>query len=385
MSEKLRIAGVVGARPNFMKIAPLRAELERWPEDFEFTLVHTGQHYDRKMNDVFFSELNIPEPDVHLGIGSGTHAEQTAGVMVAFERFLLGNPHHLVLVVGDVNSTLAASLVAAKMHVPVAHVEAGLRSGDRRMPEEINRIVTDSLSDILFTTSTLADRNLLAEGVASSRISLVGNIMIDTLIANLENARQLDTVKNLGLSPGRFGLVTLHRPALVDDREKLEEVLNALADISTKLPIMFPVHPRTEKRIEEFGLENIFAGCDGLKRTAPLGYLDFLALMSSSALVISDSGGIQEETTYLKIPCLTLRENTERPETIELGTNTLLGFDTARLRSCAAEITAGRGKKGSDLEYWDGKVSQRIAAELKKRRSWLMSSVDSRLGPGAKA
>ena len=385
MSEKLKIAGVVGARPNFMKIAPLMAELNRRSEDFEFTLVHTGQHYDRKMNDVFFSELGIPEPDFHLGIGSGTHAEQTAGVMVAFERFLTDNPHHLVLVVGDVNSTLAASLVAAKMHIPVAHVEAGLRSGDRRMPEEINRIVTDSLSDILFTTSTLADRNLLAEGVDSSRISLVGNIMIDTLIANLEKAGRLDTVADLGLSSGRFGLVTLHRPALVDDREKLEDVLRTLADISNKLPIVFPVHPRTEKKIEEFGLEKIFAGHDSFKRMAPLGYLDFLALMSSSALVISDSGGIQEETTYLKIPCLTLRENTERPETIELGTNTLLGFDTEKLHSCADELIAGRGKKGEELEYWDGKVSQRIAEELKKRKSWLMSSADIRLVQGVES
>jgi len=362
-----------------MKIAPLAEAMLSEPELFDFTLVHTGQHYDSQMNDVFFTELGIPEPDVHLGVGSGSHAEQTAKVMVAFEKLLLEHRPHLVIVVGDVNSTLAASLVASKLGVSLAHVEAGLRSFDRRMPEEINRLVTDAVSDLLFTTSRQADRNLLDEGIPPQKICLVGNIMIDTLIRYLEAAAGRDTLTGLGLEPGGYALVTLHRPSNVDLQPVLAGIAGSLVRIGRRLPLVFPVHPRTRKQLEAFGLLEELEAEPGVRLIDPLGYLDFLCLMRSAKLVFSDSGGIQEETTYLRVPCLTLRENTERPETIEQGTNILVGSDPELIYREAAEILKGRGKQGGELELWDGKVARRIVDEIKKRRKWLTAPADQRM------
>lgn len=362
-----------------MKIAPLMNALRQEPEVFDFTLVHTGQHYDRQMNDVFFSELGIPPPDVHLGVGSGSHAEQTAKVMIAFEKLLLEDRPHLVIVVGDVNSTLAAAVVASKLNICLAHVEAGLRSFDRRMPEEINRVLTDALSDLLFTTSRFADENLLAEGIAPGKICLVGNIMIDTLIRYLEHAAGQDSLTGLGLEPGGYGLVTLHRPSNVDDHQVLAGIVDSLVRVSRQLPLIFPVHPRTRKQLKAFDLMGVLEAEKGLHLIEPLGYLDFLCLMRSAKLVFSDSGGIQEETTFLRVPCLTLRENTERPETIEQGTNLLVGSDPELIYREAIEIIEGGGKRGGELEFWDGKVARRIVDEIKNRRRWLMATIEERM------
>jgi UDP-N-acetylglucosamine 2-epimerase (non-hydrolysing) len=383
LKSKLKIAAVVGARPNFMKIAPLAAELRKYPERFEFVLVHTGQHYDKVMNDVFFSELGIPAPDIHLGVGSGSQAGQTARIMLEFEKAVLEIAPHLVVVVGDVNTTLAAALVAAKLGIAVAHVESGLRSRDRRMPEEINRVLTDALADILYTPSRLADRNLLDEGVPKEKICLVGNIMIDSLIEFLKLAEQRDLPGKLGLKPGGYGLVTLHRPANVDNEKILGDLVDALVEISGRIPLVFPVHPRTVKMLGQFGLESRLEMAPGMKTIKPLGYLDFLSLMRSSRLAISDSGGIQEETTYLGIPCITLRENTERPETISGGTNTLAGHDRGLIISLAEQALAGEIKTGSGLEFWDGKVAARIVEDLEHRREWLMRTPDERVDPAA--
>lgn len=377
--QRLKIMAVVGARPNFMKIAPLLWAAGCRPGQFEFRLVHTGQHYDHNMNEVFFQELQIREPDLHLGVGSGSHAEQTARIMVGLEKALIEDPVDLVLVVGDVNSTLAASLAAAKLHIPSAHVEAGLRSRDRRMPEEINRMVTDCLSDILFTTSRLADRNLLAEGVRPERICLVGNIMIDTLIHFLELSAGRDTPGRLGLDGGQYVLVTLHRPGNVDDAAKLAGIIDALCHLSREMRVVFPVHPRTRGTLERFGLFRRLESEPGVLLIEPQGYLDFLSLMHSARLVISDSGGIQEETTYLKIPCLTLRENTERPETVEYGTNLLIGHDGEKLYSQARMILDGRWKAGGELEFWDGRVAERILDELERRSGWITAPPEKRL------
>lgn len=383
MSDKLKIVAVVGARPNFMKIAPLARELAKHTERFEFVLVHTGQHYDSLMNNVFFSELGIPAPDIHLGIGSGSQAQQTARIMLKFEKALAKIAPHVVVVLGDVNSTIAAALVAAKLGIAVAHVEAGLRSRDRRMPEEINRVVTDTLSDILYTPSRLAGRNLLSEGVAEEKISLVGNIMIDSLIGFLDQAEERRIVRELGLTPHGYGLVTLHRPSNVDNREVLAEIVGALVEISRELPLVFPVHPRTVKMLAEFGLEAQLEQAGSIRMIEPVGYLDILCLMKSARLAISDSGGIQEETTYLGIPCITIRENTERPETILEGTNTLAGHDRGLIVGLARDALAGRGKSRGRLEFWDGKVAARIVEDLQKRRDWLMSSPDERVDRAA--
>ena len=381
MSGKLKVVGVVGARPNFMKIAPLASELEKHPGDFEFVLVHTGQHYDPLMNDIFFSQLGIRKPDIHLGVGSASHAEQTAKIMLGFEKVALELAPHLVVVVGDVNSTVASALVAAKLGITLAHVEAGLRSRDRRMPEEINRIVTDALSDILFTPTPLADENLLAEGIERSKISLAGNIMIDTLIRFLELARKRPVVSSLGLEPAGYGLITLHRPANVDEPEVLSGIIEAFLRIAAELPLVFPIHPRTVKTLKASGLYTPLASAPGMRLIEPLGYLDFLALMKSARMIITDSGGIQEETTYLRIPCLTLRENTERPETISQGTNLLVGRDRDKIVAEALRIIAGEVKKGSELKFWDGKVASRIVAELKKRKDMIMTPAEQRLAP----
>ena len=344
------ILHVVGARPNFVKAAPvLRAIRERGMRQ---TLVHTGQHYDGNMSDVFFTQLDIPEPDFNLEVGSGSHASQTAEIMRRFEPVVLERKPDLTLVYGDVNSTVAAALVCSKLLIPVGHVEAGLRSFDRTMPEEINRIVTDRLSDVLFTPSEDGDANLLREGVPKERIHFVGNVMIDSLIRLLPAARNCP--KN-GF-PERFALVTLHRPSNVDDFETLRELLNSLAKVSKDLNIVFPVHPRTRQRITEFGIDS-----QNLRLLDPLPYIEFLSLQTRAAVVITDSGGIQEETTYLGVPCLTLRPNTERPITVTSGTNILVGDDRGRLIAELGKIMEGKQKKGVTPPLWDGRTGDRIA------------------------
>jgi UDP-N-acetylglucosamine 2-epimerase (non-hydrolysing) len=359
----IKILNVVGARPNFMKVAPIVAEIARRPEALAHLLVHTGQHYDEAMSDAFFADLGIPRPDLNLEVGSGSHAEQTARVMMAFEPVVLEHRPDWVVVVGDVNSTLAATLVAAKLGVRVAHVEAGLRSRDRRMPEEINRVATDALADLLLTPSRDADANLLAEGVPPERIVFVGNVMIDTLLAHREKARASEVLERLGLESGGYAALTLHRPSNVDDRATLAGIVGALARIGERLPIVFPVHPRTRARIAEFGLELPSA----IRLVDPLGYLDFLKLYSESRLVLTDSGGIQEETTALGIPCLTLRENTERPVTITEGTNRIVGSDPERIVAAAEDVLDGRiSLEGRIPELWDGRAAGRIVDALAK-------------------
>lgn len=349
----MHILHVVGARPNFMKAAPVLRAIQNTGQ--KQTLVHTGQHYDVNMSDVFFQELKIPAPDVNLAVGSGSHAQQTAEIMARFETVVLERKPDVVLVYGDVNSTIAAALVCAKLSVPVGHVEAGLRSFDRTMPEEINRIVTDELSEILFTPSADGDTNLLREGIAREKIHLVGNVMIDTLVRLLPLATQ---AKKTGL-PRQYALVTLHRPANVDDPQMLRKILISMLALNKDLPVIFPVHPRTRQAIRQFGLET-----DGIRITDPVSYLEFLALQCRATVVITDSGGIQEETTYLGIPCLTARANTERPVTVEIGTNILIGDDMEKLRTETLNVLSGRGKKGSVPPLWDGHASERIASIL---------------------
>ncbi len=348
-SMKLRIVNIVGARPNFMKMAPLMAEYRKHPRQFDPVLVHTGQHYDANMSKLFFEQLHLPEPDVYLGIGSGTHAEQTAKVMIEMEKLLATTPCDLVVVVGDVNSTMAAAIVAAKLCIPVAHVEAGLRSGDRTMPEEINRLITDALSDYCFTTSADANENLRREGVSRKKIFFVGNVMIDTLLRLKDEA-----MKSPIRPPGQYGFVTLHRPSNVDTKETLREILAALEVVNKDLPLVFPVHPRTAARIKGFGLRS------SLKPIEPVGYLDALCLLAGATMVLTDSGGVQEETTALGVPCLTIRKNTERPVTVTEGTNTLVGTSRARIVSEAKNILAGRGKRGRVPKFWDGRAAERI-------------------------
>ena len=353
----MHILHVVGARPNFMKAAPVLRAIQNTGQ--KQTLVHTGQHYDVNMSDVFFQELKIPAPDVNLAVGSGSHAQQTAEIMARFEAVVQQRKPDVVLVYGDVNSTVAAALVCAKLSVPVGHVEAGLRSFDRTMPEEINRIVTDQLSEILFTPSADGDTNLLREGIAREKIHLVGNVMIDTLVRLLPLATQ---AKKNGL-PRQYALVTLHRPANVDDPQMLRKILISMLALNKDLPVIFPVHPRTRQAIRQFGLET-----DGIRMTDPISYLEFLALQCRATVVITDSGGIQEETTYLGIPCLTARANTERPVTVEIGTNILIGDDMEKLRTETLNVLNGRGKKGSVPPLWDGHASERIASIL---TNWL--------------
>ena len=363
---------VVGARPNFMKMAPLLRALEKY-DDVRTVLIHTGQHYDSQLSDVFFEDLEMRRPDIHLGVGSGTHGRQTALVLEAVEKVLLdanaaGSPFHRLIVVGDVNSTMAAALAAAKLQVPVAHVEAGLRSFDRTMPEEINRIVTDVLADMLFVSEPSGVENLRREGRPPEQIHLVGNVMIDTLRSLLPKIRPRETLQRLGVDFDDFGVVTLHRPSNVDQPDTLTPLLEVLADVGDTLPILFPVHPRTQSRIREFGLERLLRwegdGKSGLIPLPPLGYRDFLALTSSARVVITDSGGLQEESTALGIPCLTLRPNTERPVTVEEGTSTLVGNDAAALRRLLGDVLSGRYKRGRCPKLWDGRAAERIAAIL---------------------
>ena len=347
----MHILHVVGARPNFMKAAPVLAALRRRPNVVQ-TLVHTGQHYDRNMSDVFFEQLEIPEPDVNLEVGSGSHAQQTAEVMSRFEPVVLEKKPDLVLVYGDVNSTMATAVVCSKLLIPVGHVEAGLRSFDRTMPEEINRLITDQISDLLFTPSEDGDRHLLHEGVAAEKIHCVGNVMIDSLVKLLPMAKKCER----NGFPERYALVTLHRPSNVDDSEVLKRFLESLVSVSSELGVVFPVHPRTRQRIHEFGIDTA-----NLHLLEPMPYVEFLALQSRATVVITDSGGIQEETTYLGVPCLTMRRNTERPITAEVGTNILVGDDTKKLRIELSNILAGKAKRGTIPLLWDGRASERIA------------------------
>lgn len=370
MNNRKTLVCVVGARPNFMKMAPIiKAIQEQLPEVKPY-LIHTGQHYDQAMKSAFFQQLSIPEPDRDLGVGSGSHSTQTANIMLRFEPVLDETNPCAILVVGDVNSTIACSLVAVKKHIPIIHVEAGLRSGDMSMPEEINRILTDQISDILFTTEKKAQDNLLREGVARERIHFVGNVMIDTLLHNLEKAVAVtetlaDYQSTKTVTEGNYALLTMHRPSNVDNAQTLKELLRVLVTVSNKIPVVFPVHPRTRKQIEQFSLQ------DQLQQGVficlpPVGYLQMLGLMKSAKLVLTDSGGLQEETTALGIPCVTLRENTERPITIEQGTNTIVGNQSDKILSCCSEILQTGGKSGRIPQYWDGNAAARIVAVLKK-------------------
>ena len=364
----LKVVNVVGARPNFMKVAPIVEAMRRRAGEFAPLVVHTGQHYDARMSDAFFRDLALPEPDAYLGVGSGSHAEQTAAVMLSFEPIVLAEKPDWVLVVGDVNSTLACALVCAKLGVRVAHVEAGLRSRDRTMPEELNRLVTDQLSDLLLTPSPDADENLLAENIPKERIRFVGNVMIDSLYAQLERANRSTIREELGVKGTDYAVVTLHRPSNVDERAPLERILSALEQIGARLPVIFPAHPRTRRQLEEFNLiERIAALAPRLRLVEPLGYLDFLRLFSGAKLVLTDSGGIQEETTALSIPCLTLRENTERPITITHGTNHLVGTNTATITAVAFD--ALDHPRESLPPLWDGQAADRILNALLEKRN----------------
>ncbi|HEX3597925.1 MAG TPA: UDP-N-acetylglucosamine 2-epimerase (non-hydrolyzing) [Polyangiaceae bacterium] len=353
---------VAGTRPNFMKIAPVWRALKA--RAMPLRLIHTGQHFDAAMSDVFFRDLGMPEPDVRLSCGGGTHAEQTAAVLVHVEKAFLQARPDVVVVVGDVTSTIAAALAAAKLGIAVAHVEAGLRSGDWTMPEEINRVLTDRLSDLLLTPSPDAERNLVAEGIARERIRFVGNVMIDSL--HWARQRRTDALERFDLQPQRYALATLHRPANVDTRESLVATLAALEAIAARIPVLFPVHPRTVARATALGLAERLRDIPGLKTCEPIGYNDFATLMSSATLVATDSGGIQEETTALGVPCLTLREGTERPVTVDQGTNVIVGLDTAKIACELDAILEGRGKRGTVPEGWDGKAGERVADALER-------------------
>jgi len=364
MTRPRSIACVVGARPNFMKMAPILAALRAHPRLRAF-LVHTGQHYDRDMSKAFFEDLDMPRPDLDLNVGSGTHGRQTGLILEKFEELLLSEPPALVVVVGDVNSTIACALAAVKLHIPVAHVEAGLRSRNRAMAEEINRVLTDRISDYLFTTSRAAGENLAAEGIGGERVYFVGNVMIDTLLRLEPRARRESRIlESLSLSPGQYGVLTLHRPELVDSRETFLPVLEAILEVAGDIPLVCPLHPRTRKRLEEFGLLARVENTPGLILLGPSGYLDFLRLTAESRLVLTDSGGLQEETTVLGVPCLTLRPETERPVTVLEGTNVVVGLDPERILAESRRILAGEGKAGRIPELWDGHAAERIAEIL---------------------
>ena len=368
----MKVLHVVGARPNFMKVAPIMREMAKYPEEFEQLLIHTGQHYDDNMSKVFFENLELPQPDIYLGVGSGSHAEQTARIMLAFEPVLLERRPDWAIVVGDVNSTVACALTAAKLGIKVAHVEAGLRSFDRTMPEEFNRVLTDHIADLLFTTEPSANENLRREGIPEEKIHFVGNVMIDSLLRHKERALALDVLGRYGLEPGRrqrrrpYALLTLHRPSNVDVPEVLSGILDALAEIQTWLPIIFPAHPRTVERVRAFGFEEQLATMPELRVMEPLGYLEFLNLLANARLVLTDSGGIQEETTYLGIPCLTLRENTERPVTVTVGTNVVVGSEPEEILEATWEVLDGRRPQGAVPDLWDGQTAGRIVAVLHK-------------------
>jgi UDP-N-acetylglucosamine 2-epimerase (non-hydrolysing) len=361
--RSVKILNVVGARPNLMKMAALMDAFAR-RGGVDPLLVHTGQHYDDNMSELFFRELGIPEPDLDLGVGSGSHARQTAEIMRAFEPVVLEHEPAAVLVVGDVNSTIACGLVAVKLGVKLVHVEAGLRSFDRSMPEEINRMLTDAISDFLFCTEQSGVDNLRREGVAEEKIHLVGNVMIDTLLRQRATAEASTILDKLGLKAGGYAVLTLHRPANVDDPEILRRLLDALEVVQEDMPLVFPVHPRTSEKIHEFGLSRRVDRSENLRMLAPLGYLDFLKLTSSARLVLTDSGGIQEETTILEVPCLTLRERTERPVTVQMGSNQVVGSDPERIIAGYRKIVGATTRESRVPPLWDGRAALRIAEIL---------------------
>jgi UDP-N-acetylglucosamine 2-epimerase (non-hydrolysing) len=384
----MKIINVVGTRPNFMKIAPILRQMRKYTAAFRPILIHTGQHYDYKMSKVFFKDLELPEPDIYLGVGSGTHAEQTGKVMIEFEKVLIRERPDLVVVVGDVNSTLAAALAAVKLHIPVAHVEAGLRSRDRGMPEEINRVLTDAIADYLFTPSLDAHENLRREGIPKERIFFVGNVMVDTLLYSKEKARKSDILARLGLTTNRgvlraadYALLTLHRPHNVDNQKNLKKILDALSEIQKKIKIVFPIHPRTRRRLREFGLQSFLSNSgqwnptiqsinwetNSVIITPPLAYSDFLKLEMKARFIMTDSGGIQEEATILGVPCLTLRETTERPVTVTQGTNVVVGNDGNNIVKEALKILEGKRKRGKHPQFWDGRAAERIVKILREQ------------------
>jgi len=362
--DKIKSISVIGARPNFVKVAPIIKEMNKY-NDIKHLLIHTGQHYNYEMSKIFFNDLDIPNPDFFLGVGSGSHAEQTATIMIEFEKVLVEEKPDLIIVVGDVNSTLACSIVASKMLIPVAHVEAGLRSFDRTMPEEINRIVTDSLSDFLFTTCHDANKNLEREGIPKEKIHFVGNVMIDTLKNFLNKSENSKIRKKLKLLNENYIILTLHRPSNVDNKSVFVSIIKALKDIQKKIKIVFPAHPRTIKMINFFKLNNEFKKMKNFIFIEPLSYLDFLHLVKRSKFVMTDSGGIQEETTVLNIPCLTLRRNTERPITITEGSNILVGNNYKKIIEESFKILNGQVKKAKIPELWDGKAAERIVTILR--------------------
>lgn len=366
MNRMKKIHLVVGARPNFMKIAPLYKEFGRYPKEFEVKLIHTGQHYDERMSKFFFDDLQLPHPDEYLEVGSDSHGAQTGKIMERYEKVLLKDKPHLVLVAGDVNSTIACALDAVKLHIKVAHLEAGLRSFDHSMPEEINRLMTDSISDYLLTPSRDGDENLICEGISPDKIYFVGNIMIDSLIQHLEKSKKSEILKEYSLKPGKFALITLHRPSNVDIKEGLITILNAFEEISKLITLIFPIHPRSKKQIKSFNLEDKVKNIKNLILIEPVGYYDFMKLQMNAKFVLTDSGGIQEETTYFGIPCLTLRPNTERPITITQGTNKLVKLETKEIIKEANLILKTNPKKGKIPEYWDGHTSERIVKIFRK-------------------
>ena len=365
-----RIACIVGARPNFMKIAPILRAMESAPE-LQPTLIHTGQHYDKNLSDVFFEELGIARPDISMGIGSGSHGKQTAEILAAMETILVeaadrGEPFDRMIVVGDVNSTVAAAIAAVKLHIPVAHVEAGLRSFDRTMPEEINRLLTDSICDMLLVSEPQGVVNLEKEGQCESKIHLVGNVMIDTLLHQVKIAKKSDVLSQHQLESGSYGVVTLHRPANVDSKEVLGALLDVLIDVSKSMKLVFPIHPRTRARLQEHGLEEQLESNPNIICLGPLGYNDFLCLTSQAKVIVTDSGGLQEESTALDVPCLTMRPNTERPITVTDGTSTLVGNDAQKLQLHLKEVIDGTYKQGKCPELWDGNAAKRIVEVLLK-------------------
>jgi UDP-N-acetylglucosamine 2-epimerase (non-hydrolysing) len=360
-----KVISVVGARPNFMKVAPIHKAFLPYKEEIEHLICHTGQHYDQKMSKVFFDDLELPKPDYYLGVGSGSHAEQTAKVMIEFEKVLLNENPNLIIVVGDVNSTVACSLVAAKLNIKVAHVEAGLRSFDRTMPEEINRLLTDTISDYLFVTEKSGIENLKNEGIENGKVFFTGNVMIDSLVNYLPIASNSHILKQYDLKPSNFILVTLHRPSNVDSEDFLRDLIDLFKILSVKRKIIFPVHPRTAKNMKNLTLEEKLN--KNIILTDPIGYIDFLSLTKNAGLIITDSGGIQEESTYLGVQCLTVRDNTERPITVEVGTNQLIGTNLKDVEKVSLEILNGTIKKGIIPELWDGKASERIVNIIYKK------------------
>ncbi len=372
---KMKILSIVGARPNFMKVAPLHRAFLKHPE-IDSRIVHTGQHYDARMSDIFFNQLGLPQPDYFLGIGGGSHTQQTANIMLAFEKILLEEKPDMVLVVGDVNSTVACTLVAVKEHIPVAHVEAGLRSGDRTMPEEINRLVTDSISDLLFVSEQSGVDNLAREGVPEEKVWYVGNVMIDSLVYFREQAERSTILEQNGLSPGGYALITMHRPANVDTPEGLASVSRIVLNTAGRLKAVFPIHPRTLKNMERFGLLDAVKEHPNVLLMEPQGYFEFLKLIRHAKVVLTDSGGIQEETTYLQVPCMTFRNNTERPVTVTLGTNILLqDMKPEEIDGILTEILNGKIKDGAIPPLWDGRTAERIAEILLTYHSKAASAV----------